>query len=50
MLAQIVQLNKIYTYVDTPTGMSYIKIIDANQARIHRYNNLRRKLCNCNGW
>jgi hypothetical protein len=36
-------LNKHTLVINTPTGIFCIKIIDANQAHIHRYKNWKRK-------
>jgi len=30
------------------TGMTHLKVIDASQSLIHRFENLKRKLYNCN--
>ena len=40
-------LFSIYVFLNT-TGMSCLKIIYASRAYIHQYQNLKRKLYNCN--
>jgi hypothetical protein len=39
--------TKCLKHVVLPTGMSYVKIIDASQTHFQRYKNVRRKLYNC---
>ena len=37
-----------YYYYWNTMGMSHLKIIKTSQGYIHKYENLKRKLCNCN--